>query len=105
MFFEDESRKRKVNMGNISLTNKNDFMKKMREEEERERSQKQKDRSMQIIKKFMNKNFASSSNDFQNSKMIHNLTSLINLIQLKNFEKEKNEKLAILSIQKVSDEL
>jgi hypothetical protein len=72
MFFEDESRKRKVNMGNISLTNKNDFMKKMREEEERERSQKQQDRSMQIIKQFMNKNFASSSNDFQNSKMIHN---------------------------------
>ena len=105
MFFDDDFSKRKVNMGNISLTNKNDFMKKMREEEEKERNQKQKDHSMQIIKNFMNKNFTYSSNNFKDSKLIHNLTSLINLIQTKNFEKEKNEKLAILSIQKVSDEL
>ncbi len=105
MFFDDDLNKRKVNMGNISLTNKNDFMKKMREEEEKERNQKQKDHSMQIIKNFMNKNFTYSSNNFKDSKLIHNLTSLINLIQTKNFEKEKNEKLAILSIQKVSDEL
>ena len=105
MFFNDEFNKRKVNMGNKNLTSKDDFLKKMREEEEKEKNQKKINNSMTIIKKFFNKNFHSTSNDFKDSKIIHNLSSLITLIKTKNFDKEKNEKLAILSLQKVSDEL
>jgi len=105
MFFNDGFGQRKVNMGDISLTSKDDFLKKMRDEEEKERNKKKVDSAMSIIKKFMNKNFTSSSEDFKDSKLIHNLASLIELIKKSNFNKEKNQKLAILSIQKVSDEL
>ena len=105
MFFNDDFSKRKVNMGNKFLTSKDDFLKKLKIEEEKEKNKKIIDNSMFIIKKFIDKNFINSSNDFKDSKLIHNLTSVIDLIKLKNLEKEKNEKLAILSIQKVSDEL
>ena len=105
MFFNDGFGKRKVNMGDISLTSKDDFLKKMKDEEEKEKNKKKVDNAMSIIKKFVNKNFVSSSEDFKSSKLIHNLTSLIELIKKSNFNKEKNQKLAILSIQKVSDEL
>ena len=40
MFFNDEFNKRKGNMGNKNLTSKDDFLKKMREEEEKEKNQK-----------------------------------------------------------------
>ena len=105
MFFNDDFTKRKVNMGNISLTSKDDFLKKMEEEEKKEKNQKNKDAALNIIKKFMNKNLDVPPKTFDNSKTIHNLDSVIKLIQKSNFPKEKNEKLAILSIQKVSDNL
>ena len=105
MFFNDGFGKRKVNMGDISLTSKDDFLKKMRDEEEKEKNKKKVDNAMSIIKIFVKKNFTSSSEDFKGSKLMHNLISLIELIKKSNFSKEKNQKLAILSIQKVSDEL
>ena len=105
MFFDDKFDKRRVNMGDITIKSKDDFLKKMKEEEEKEKKQKLKDKSLSIIKKFMDKNFTIPSDIFKDSKLIHNLNSLIELIKIKNFEKEKNEKLSILSIQKVSDEL
>ena len=42
MFFNDEFNKRKVNMGNKTLTSKDDFIKKLNEEEEKQRNQKKK---------------------------------------------------------------
>ena len=105
MFFNDLFNERKVNMGNKTLKSKDDFLKKMRDEEEKEKKQKLIDNSISIIQKFMNKNFRISSDNFKDSKIIPNLNSLINLIKTQNFNKEKNEKLSILSIQKVSDEL
>ena len=105
MYFDDLFAKRKVNMGNKTLGSKDDFLKKMKEEEEKAKKQKLIDNSMAIIRKFMDRNFNFPSDNFKDSKLIHNLNSLINLIKAKNFDKEKNEKLSILSIQKVSDEL
>ena len=92
-------------MGDITLKSKDDFLKKIKEEEEKERTQKLKDNSLSIIKKFMDKNITISSDKFKDSKLIKNLNSLIDLIKSRDFDKEKNEKLSILSIQKVSDEL
>ena len=106
MFFNnDYFNQRKVNMGNYSLTSKDDFLKKMKEEEKKEKNQKKIEESMNTIKKFWHKNFATSPKIFVDSKIIHNLNSVIKLIQENVFPKEKKEKLAILSIKKVSDEL
>ena len=104
MFFNDDFKKKKINLGD-KLQSKDDFLKKIKEEEEKEKNEKLKDNSISAITKFMNKYFRSSSDNFKNSKLIHNLSSLINLIKTNNYTKEKNEKLSILSIQKVSDEL
>ena len=38
MFFNDDFNRRKVNMGNYSLTSKDDFLKKMEEEEKKEKN-------------------------------------------------------------------
>ena len=105
MFFNDDYGKRKVNLGDKTLTSKDDFLKKLKIDEEKEKNKKLLDNSKSIIKKFMDTYFTCSANDFQNSRLINNLTSVIDLINKKNLDKEKNEKLAILSIQKVSEEL
>ena len=58
MFFNDDFNKRKVNMGNYSLTSKDDFLKKMEEEDKKAKSQKKIDGALKIIKNFFNKNFS-----------------------------------------------
>ena len=105
MFFNDSFNKHKVNMGNYSLTSKDDFLKKMEEEEKKEKIQKKIDGARNVIKKFFNKNFSIPSKNFEGSKIISNLNSVINLIHENDFPKEKKEKLAILSIKKVSGDL
>ena len=47
MFFNDDFNKRKVNMGNYSLTSKDDFLKKMEEEEKKAKNQK---KLMELLK-------------------------------------------------------
>ena len=105
MFFKDDFQKRKVNMGNYSLTSKDDFLKKMEEEEKKEKNQKKIDKAKTILKHFFQKNFDSSPKAFEESKIIDNLNSVVALIQRNDLPKEKREKLAILSIKKVSNEL
>ena len=105
MFFNDSFNKHKVNLGNYSLTSKDDFLKKMEEEEKKEKIQKKIDGARNVIKKFFNKNFSIPSKNFEGSKIISNLNSVINLIHENDFPKEKKEKLAILSIKKVSGDL
>ena len=105
MFFNDGLNQRKVNMGNLSLTSKDDFMKKMEVEEQKEKEQKKIDKARKVIENFFKKNFAISPKIFEESKIIANLNSVINLIKENDFPKEKKEKLAILSIKKVSEDL
>ena len=105
MFFNDKFNQRKVNMGNYSLTSKDNFLKKMKDEEKKEQDKKKISKASNVIKSFFIKNFSVPPKTFEESKLINNLNSVINLIQKNNYEKEKNEKLAILSIIKVSDEL
>ena len=105
MFFNDGLNQRKVNMGNLSLTSKDDFMKKMEVEEQKEKEQKKIDKARKVIENFSKKNFAISPKIFEESKIIANLNSVINLIKENDFPKEKKEKLAILSIKKVSEDL
>ena len=105
MFFNDDFNRRKVNMGNYSLTSKDDFLKKMEEEEKKEKNQKKIDKAKTILKQFFKTNFEASTKAFEESKIIDNLNSVVTLIQKNNLPKEKREKLAILSIKKVSNEL
>ena len=105
MFFNDDINRRKVNMGNYSLTSKDDFLKKMKEEENKEKNQKKIDGAKNILRQFFKKNFDIPPKTFLESKLINNLNSVIDLIKKSDFPKEKREKLAILSIKKVSDEL
>ena len=105
MFFNDDLNRRKVNMGNYSLTSKDDFLKKMKEEENKEKNQKKIDGAKNILRQFFKKNFDIPPKTFLESKLINNLNSVIDLIKKSDFPKEKREKLAILSIKKVSDEL
>ena len=105
MFFNDDFNRRKVNMGNYSLTSKDDFLKKMEEEEKKEKNQKKIDKAKTILKQFFKTNFEESTKAFEESKIIDNLNSVVTLIQKNNLPKEKREKLAILSIKKVSNEL
>ena len=105
MFFNDQFNQRKVNMGDITMKSKDDFLKKMKEEDEKVKNQKKIDESMSIIKKYMDNIFCYSSDNFKNSRLIHNLNYLLDTIKEKKFDKAKTEKLAILSIKKVSDEL
>ena len=108
MFFNDDFNRfnqRKVNMGSYSLTSKDDFLKKMEEEEKKEKNKKKIDGALKVIKNFFNKNFSLSPKTFKESKLISNLLSVIKLLQENSFPKEKNEKLAILSIKKVSEDL
>ena len=105
MFFNDDFNKRKVNMGNYSLTSKDDFLKKMEEEEKKAKNQKKIDGALKIIKNFFNKNFSVPPKTFKESKLINNLNSVIKLLEGNSYPKDKKEKLAILSIKKVSDDL
>ena len=105
MFFNDAFQHRKVNMGNYSLTSKDDFLKKMEEEEKKEKNQKKIDESKNILKQFFKKNFDLPPKVFEDSKLIENLNSVVVLIRKNDLPKEKREKLAILSIKKVSNEL
>ena len=92
-------------MGNISLTSKDDFLKKMEIEEQNDKNQKKIDKAKNILNNFFSKNFSKSPKIFKESKLIDNLTSVINLVQKNDLTKDKKEKLSILSIKKVSDEL
>ena len=105
MFFNDDFQHRKVNMGNYSLTSKDDFLKKMEEEEKKEKNQKKIDKSKNILKQFFKKNFDLPPKAFEDTKIIENLNSVVVLIRKNDLPKEKREKLAILSIKKVSNEL
>ena len=105
MYFNDDFNKRKVNMGNFSLTSKDDFLKKMEVEEKKEKEQKKIDNAKKVIKNFFKKNFSIPPKIFEESKVLPNLNSVINLIKKNDFPKEKKEKLAILSIKKVSEDL
>ena len=92
-------------MGNISLTSKDDFLKKMEIEEQNDKNQKKIDKAKNILNNFFSKNFSTSPKIFKESKLIDNLTSVINLLQKNDLTKDKKEKLSILSLKKVSDEL
>ena len=105
MYFNDDFNRRKVNMGNFSLTSKDDFLKKMEVEEKKEKEQKKIDNAKKVIKNFFKKNFSIPPKIFEESKVLPNLNSVINLIKKNDFPKEKKEKLAILSIKKVSEDL
>ena len=64
MFFNDDFNRRKVNMGNYSLTSKDDFLKKMEEEEKKEKNQKKIDKAKTILKQFFKTNFEESTKAF-----------------------------------------
>ena len=60
MFFNDQFNQRKVNMGDITMKSKDEFLKKMKEEDEKVKNQKKIDESMSIIKKYMDNIFCNS---------------------------------------------
>ena len=105
MFFSDQFNQRKVNMGDITMKSKEDFLKKIKEEVQKAKYQKKIDDSLLIIGKFLDQNFSQSSEKFKDSKLITNLTFLLDTFKTKAFDKAKMEKLSILSIKKISDEL
>ena len=87
------------------MKSKDDFLKKIKEEDKKAINKKKIDDSMLLIKKFMEQNFKYSSDKFKDSRLINNLTFLLDSIKEKKFDKTKVEKLSILSIKKVSEEL
>ena len=105
MFFGDQFNQRKVNMGDITMKSKEDFLKKIKEEDQKAKNQKKIDESLLIIEKFLDQNFSQSSEKFKDSKLIANLTFLLDSFKTKTFDKAKMEKLSILSIKKISEEL
>ena len=104
MYFNDNPNHRNVNLGK-RLTSKDDFLKKMDEEEKKEKNRKKIDNAKSIIKTFFTKNFSIPPKSFEQSHLIRNLNSVISKIQQNDLDSNKKEKLAILSIRKVSDEL
>ena len=71
MFFNDQFNTRKVNMGNYSLTSKDDFLKKMKDEEKKEKDKKKINEASNIIKLFFSKNFSVPQKIFEESKLIN----------------------------------
>ena len=57
MFFNDDFKQRKVNMGSYSLTSKDDFLKKMEEEEKKEKNKKKLMELLKLLKIFLIKIF------------------------------------------------
>lgn len=107
MFFDDDDRKNKhtVNLGNRGITSKEDFIKKMKEEEKKEKEKKIKDNSKQIIRLFILRNF-SSTKPLLSSKVEDNISSVAELLLSSNkLDLQTKEKIALKGIEKTIQQI
>ena len=104
MFLEDEIKRKhnKVNLGSKILT-KNDYIKKLENEEKKEKLNKIKEKSNEIIKKFLHKNFYSSKK--LDSNLINNLKSILNYLNSNNIEQNKIELIILKTLEKTNLEI
>ena len=104
MFLEDEIKRKhnKVNLGSKILT-KNDYIKKLENEEKKEKLNKIKEKSNEIIKKFLHKNFYSSKK--LDSNLINNLKSILNYLNSNQIEQNKIELIILKTLEKTNLEI
>ena len=105
MFFDDYNKnKHTVNLGNKTLSSKDDFLKKIKEDERKEKEKIFIEQKKNIISSFIKKNFKSSS-QFKEWKLHSKLNSIVALLQSKKFPANNNEQIAIKTIEKTINEI
>ena len=104
MFLEDEIKRKhnKVNLGSKILT-KNDYIKKLENDEMKEKLNKKKEKSNEIIKKFLHKNFISSKN--VNLNLPNNLNQVLNYLNSNKIEQNKIELIILKTFEKTNLEI
>ena len=106
MYFDDDynRKKRNINLGNRNLSSKDDFMKKLRDNEKKQLEEGKLNQSNIILKSFIKKYFISRKK-FSNSKLYDNLQSVKILLNTTNFNNKKNELIVLKSFEKTIIEI
>ena len=106
MYFDDDynRNKRNINLGNRNLSSKDDFMKKLRDNEKKQLEEGKLNQSNIILKSFIKKYF-SSRKKFSNSKLYDNLQSVKVLLNTTNFNNTKKQLIVLKSIEKTIFEI
>ena len=105
MYFDEDNKSiPKVNLGNRGLSSKDDFLKKIKNDEKKEKEKIQISKQKSIISKFLKKYFRSSQL-FTQSKLMNNLESVKILLESKKFDSDKNEQIALKSLEKTINEI
>ena len=106
MYFDDDynRKKRNINLGNRNLSSKDDFMKKLRDNEKKQLEESKMNQSNIILKSFLKKYF-NSRKKFSNSKLFDNLQSVKVLLNTTNFNNKKNELIVLKTFEKTIFEI
>ena len=105
MYFDEDNKSiPKVNLGNRGLSSKDDFLKKIKNDEKKEKEKIQISKQKSIISKFLKKYFRSSQL-FTQSRLMNNLESVKILLESKKFDSDKNEQIALKSLEKTINEI
>ena len=104
MYFNDYPKKSNMNLGQRGISNKDDFLRQMKEDDIKEKENKIKDKAAQKIAKFLHKNLHINI-ELKNSKLNQNIQCIISILQSNKYNANQNEQIALKTLSKVINEV